>query len=121
MSVHATTRYGSVFRADLFAGTTALVTGGGSGIGRCVAHELSSLGATVIITGRKIEKLERVAGEISEDGGAVHYAAFDIRDEEAVEGEIAALVDAHGMPSIAKLITNMYVRAGTRFKPRLSF
>ena len=93
MSVHATTRYGSVFRADLFAGTTALVTGGGSGIGRCVAHELSSLGATVIITGRKIEKLERVAGEISEDGGAVHYAAFDIRDEEAVE--LGCLVIKH--------------------------
>lgn len=109
MSVHATTRYGSVFRADLFAGTTALVTGGGSGIGRCVAHELSSLGATVIITGRKIEKLERVAGEISEDGGAVHYAAFDIRDEEAVEGEVAALVDAHGP---IKLLVN---NAGGQF------
>ena len=47
------------------------ITGGGSGIGRCVAHELASLGATVVISGRTAEKLERVAAEIAEDG-AVH-------------------------------------------------
>ena len=44
--------YRSVFRPGLFAGQVVWVTGGGSGIGRCTAHELASLGATVLISGR---------------------------------------------------------------------
>ena len=76
--------YGSVFRPGLLEGQTIMVTGGGSGIGRCVAHELASLGAVVVITGRKLEKLERTAGQIREDGGNAAVYAFDIRDEGAV-------------------------------------
>ena len=44
--------YQSVFRPDLFKGQTIIVTGGGSGIGRCTAHELAALGANVAILGR---------------------------------------------------------------------
>ena len=76
--------YQSVFRDDLFARQVIVVTGGGSGIGRCIAHELASLGAGVVITGRQEAKLAAVAAEISADGGAVDTLAFDIRDEEAV-------------------------------------
>ena len=52
--------YASIFRPGLFAGQTVWVTGAGSGIGRCTAHELAALGARVVISGRKAEKLERV-------------------------------------------------------------
>lgn len=45
--------YGSALRRGCFSGEIHIVTGGGSGIGRCVAHELSSLGAQVVVTGRK--------------------------------------------------------------------
>ena len=45
--------YRSVFKPGLFEGQTVIVTGGGSGIGRCTAHEIAALGAHVVITGRK--------------------------------------------------------------------
>jgi citronellol/citronellal dehydrogenase len=51
--------YRSVFKPGLFEGQTIIVTGGGSGIGRCTAHELASLGATVAIVGRNQEKFDR--------------------------------------------------------------
>ena len=85
--------YNSVFRSDLFKGQTIIVTGGGSGLGRCTAHELVSLGANVVIVGRKIEKLEEVQREIREDGGDVAIMTCDIREEAQViaviEGTLA--------------------------------
>ena len=56
--------YCSVFKPGLFKGHTVVVTGGGSGIGRCTAHEIAALGAHVVITGRKPEKLSAVRAEI---------------------------------------------------------
>jgi citronellol/citronellal dehydrogenase len=88
--------YASVFRPDLFSGQTIIVTGGGSGIGRCTAHELASLGATVVITGRKVDKLERTAAEIRDDGGTVAHYSFDIRDEEQVQAAITEILTNHG-------------------------
>lgn len=104
MTTASTPGYRSVFRPGLFAGQVVWVTGGGSGIGRCVAHELASLGATVLISGRTPEKLERVADEIHKDGGRVDTRAFDIRDEDAVKAAVASVVEAHG--PIAGLVNN---------------
>ena len=88
--------YDSVFKPDLFAGQTILVTGGGSGIGRCTAHELAALGAHVVLVGRKLEKLEKTAGEIVEDGGSVSFQVCDIRDEEAVKAMVKAVIAERG-------------------------
>lgn len=89
-------RYGSILRENCFAGELHIVTGGGSGIGRCVAHELASLGAHVVITGRRQEKLDRVLAEIAEDGGSAEARAFDIRNDEAVKAAVAEIVKNHG-------------------------
>ena len=88
--------YRSVFHAGLFERQVVLVTGGGSGIGRCIAHELAALGAHVVLLGRKLEKLQQVAGEIIADGGRCAFHACDIRDEAAVRGVVQAIVVAHG-------------------------
>jgi citronellol/citronellal dehydrogenase len=88
--------YDSIFRTDLFRGQNHVVTGGGSGIGRCCAHELASLGAHVSLIGRKEEKLIKVQSEISEDGGSADYFVCDIRVEETVQATVAAIVERHG-------------------------
>jgi citronellol/citronellal dehydrogenase len=72
-----------------------VVTGGGSGIGRCTAHELASLGATVALVGRKAEKLSHVETEIVEDGGRATIHACDIREEEAVKAAVGGVLKAH--------------------------
>ena len=84
--------YDSVFKPGLFAGQTILVTGGGSGIGRCVAHELAYLGAHVVLVGRKLEKLESTCAEIIEDGGSASFKVCDIREEDAVKAMVAQVL-----------------------------
>jgi citronellol/citronellal dehydrogenase len=96
--------YASVFRAGLFSGQVAIVTGGGSGIGRCTAHELAALGAKVALVGRKMEKLEKVAGEIAQAGGAARGYACDIREEETVKQTVAAILRDFGR--IDSLVNN---------------
>ncbi len=86
----------SIFRADLFKDQTHIVTGGGSGIGRCTAHELAGLGAHVVLLGRKEDKLVRTAAEITEDGGAASWRSCDIREEEQVRSAVASIVGDHG-------------------------
>ena len=85
-------RYASVFRPGLFAGQAAIVTGGGSGIGRCAAHELASLGAKVALVGRKPEKLATVKDEITKAGGEALCFPLDIREEESVQTSIAKIL-----------------------------
>ena len=91
--------YRSVFRAALFAGQVVVVTGSGSGIGRCIAHELASLGATVALVGRNQDKLAAVQAElqqagVSEDRVSRHSA--DIRDEAAVKALVTEVLARHG-------------------------
>jgi citronellol/citronellal dehydrogenase len=88
--------YRSIFAAELFQGSTVLVTGAGSGIGRCVVHELSSLGAHVAIVGRTPAKLDRVRSEIEDDGGSVSTHVCDIRDEAGVVAVLDAVLSEHG-------------------------
>ncbi|MCK0162787.1 SDR family oxidoreductase [Marinobacter sp. S6332] len=88
--------YQSVFHPDLFKGQVFIVTGGGSGIGRCTAHELAALGAKVALVGRKVEKVEAVKAEIVEDGGIASAHVCDIREEESVKATVKAIIAEHG-------------------------
>jgi citronellol/citronellal dehydrogenase len=88
--------YKTIFRPGLFAGQVVIVTGGGSGIGRCTAHELAALGAKVALVGRRIERLEAVSAEIAQAGGVASCHACDIREEERVCETVAAVLAEHG-------------------------
>jgi len=103
--------YRSVFRPDLFRDRTVIVTGGGSGIGRCTAHELASLGASVALLGRKQDKLDTVRGEIAAAFPEAHVSCHvcDIRDEERVKVTVATVVREHGR------IDGLFNNAGGQF------
>ena len=80
------------FRADLFAGKVALVSGAGSGLGKAIAYLLGRLGARVAICGRKLDRLEATATGLRALGIDVETYAMSIRDPDAV----ATLHDAVG-------------------------
>ncbi|UTI62656.1 SDR family oxidoreductase [Paraconexibacter antarcticus] len=96
--------YQSAFAPNLFDGQVVVVTGGGSGIGRCIAHELASLGAHVAIVGRSQEKLDAVLAEITEDGGRASVYSSDIRDEDGIIATVDAILAECG--AIDGLVNN---------------
>lgn len=89
------------------SGRTALVTGGGSGIGEGIARELATAGATVVLVGRRADRLEAVRAEIASGGGRAEAIPFDLgdgaRSEQLLEltgervGEVDVLVHSAGI------------------------
>lgn len=91
----------SIFAPNLFRGRTAMVSGGGSGIGFAIAAELSRLGADVVLASRDTAKLERAAAALhSEGGGSISTRTADIRDEDAVRALMRSV------PSLDILVNN---------------
>jgi citronellol/citronellal dehydrogenase len=72
----------------------AVVSGGGSGLGRATALELAALGARVVVCGRREEPLEETAA--AADGGRVEARVCDIREEDQVESFVDGVVERHG-------------------------
>ena len=88
-----------VFAPDLLAGQVALVTGGGSGLGRVIAETLAACGADLLIAARNVERLEAAAAEIrAATGRRVETAFVNIRERDAVEALGARAKELFGSP-----------------------
>ncbi len=112
-------KWKSCFRDNLFLSKVALVTGGGTGIGRTIAKELAILGATVVISSRDESKCKVAAQELNQEiqsyhngqgngnppkGKVVAGPSCSIRNEEDVENLIAHIVETYG--GIHMLVNN---------------
>ena len=82
-----------IFRADMLAGRAALITGGGTGLGRAAGRELAACGADVVLAGRRAEVLESAAADIGERCSA---AAGDIRQDADAARLVDAVLERHG-------------------------
>ncbi len=82
-----------VFAADALAGRVAMVTGGGTNLGKAAATELAGCGAQVVIVGRRPEVLTAATAEIGH--GATHVQG-DIREPDQARRIVAEAVDRHG-------------------------
>ncbi|HEV3377662.1 MAG TPA: SDR family oxidoreductase [Thermoleophilaceae bacterium] len=83
-----------IFRPGLLEEQVAIVSGGGSGLGRATALELAALGARVVVCGRRAGPLEETAAEA--DGGRVETSPCDIREEDQVERLVDGVLERHG-------------------------
>jgi citronellol/citronellal dehydrogenase len=104
--------FDSIYHPTLFQDKTVLITGGGTGIGRCTAHELASLGAHVEISGRREAVLAQTAEEIRSDGGSCDFETMDIREAESVERAVARVHERSGP------IHSLFNNAGGQFSAR---
>lgn len=96
----------------LLAGTSAFVTGGGSGINLAIAHALASVGADVAICGRSAEKLEAAAGELRAHGTDTLAVAADVRRPEDLKAAVDTAAERFG-----RLDTMVCGAAGNFFAP----
>lgn len=85
-----------MFAHDMLAGKTALITGGGTGIGRALALAFAAHGANVAVVARREELLQETVADIEAAGGRATYRLLDIRDEEAVERVVEDLWSTFG-------------------------
>ena len=82
-----------LFRLD---GKTAVVTGASSGLGVVFARALAGAGASVVVSARRLDRLEKLAAEIERDGGRALAVACDVAVEDDVDALAAAAVDRFG-------------------------
>jgi citronellol/citronellal dehydrogenase len=94
----------SSLRPDATAGRVALITGGGSGIGRATALELAATGSRVIVCGRRPEPLRETAQRIETAGGECLAIPADIREPEQVQLMVDVALERFG--AIDTLVNN---------------
>lgn len=88
------------FAPDLLKDQVALVTGGGTGMGRATALEMAQSGAKIVVLGRRPEPIEDCARVIREAGGEAIAISGDIRQPEQIEAAMARIRGEFGKLNI---------------------
>jgi len=78
------------------SGRVAVITGGGTGIGRASARLFAAAGARLVIASRKRDNLERVAAELEQDGAECRVVPTDVRRVEQCDALIERTLEAFG-------------------------
>lgn len=86
---------------EFFTDRVALVTGGGSGLGRAAAQAFARKGATVVVAGRRVEALAETVELIAATGGEAHAHPTDVTNPAEVQRLVAETVARHGGLHIA--------------------
>ena len=94
------TAFTPALAAGTLDGKIAWITGGGSGLGRAMALRFAGLGASVALSGRRVEPLEQVAAEIAAAGGRAATAPCDVREFKQVDLALASIQETLGVPDI---------------------
>lgn len=108
-----------IFRSDVLAGKSILVTGGGSGLGLEISKALAAKGATVHICGRRANILEAAAAEIANGApGKVHWHTCDIRDADQVDAMVAAMWEVGPVTSLVNNAAANFIAPTKGLSPR---
>jgi NAD(P)-dependent dehydrogenase (short-subunit alcohol dehydrogenase family) len=90
----------TALQAATFAGTTVLVTGGGTGLGRAIATEFARLGADIVVASRKPEHLDAARAALSPLGTRIVTVECDIREPDQVAAAFDAAEARLGLPHV---------------------
>jgi NAD(P)-dependent dehydrogenase (short-subunit alcohol dehydrogenase family) len=108
-----------MFRDDLLLNQRILITGGGTGLGKAMAHRFLQLGATVYICGRREEVLENTAAELSAaTKGPIHALPCDVRNRDAVETMIETIWNAAPLDVLINNAAGNFIARTEELSPR---
>jgi NAD(P)-dependent dehydrogenase (short-subunit alcohol dehydrogenase family) len=108
-----------MFQSDLLHPKRILITGGGTGLGKAMAHRFLQLGATVYICGRREDVLERTAAELSAaTNGPIHALACDVRNLDAVEAMIDSIWEAGALDVLVNNAAGNFIARTEELSPR---
>jgi NAD(P)-dependent dehydrogenase (short-subunit alcohol dehydrogenase family) len=108
-----------MFQSDLLHPKRILITGGGTGLGRAMAHRFLQLGATVYICGRREDVLKQTAADLSEStGSAIHALACDVRNLDAVEAMIDSIWAAGALDVLINNAAGNFIARTEELSPR---
>jgi NAD(P)-dependent dehydrogenase (short-subunit alcohol dehydrogenase family) len=106
-----------MFREDLLRNKRILITGGGTGLGKAMAHRFLQLGAAVYICGRREEVIEKTAAELSANG-RIHALPCDVRNLDAVEAMIDTIWKAGPLDVLVNNAAGNFIARTEELSPR---